>query len=376
MSRFQGYVGIANYMGARFTSTEQALAPVLKEAAQRGLIYVDDGSSPRSLAGADRQRQQPAVRQSRSRRSTRCRPPPHIDGALARLEAVARERGIAVGVASALPASIERIAQWAKAAESRGFVLVPISAVGDQAEVELTELAQSLDHDSLDGSGTAVLSLSHAHRCTKPSMPRYEDLPYRPCAGLCVINRKGLVFIGRRADGPEHIDETHVWQMPQGGIDEGEKPYPAALRELYEETNIKSVEKLGEITEWLTYDIPKKIGSKAWKGKYRGQKQKWYALRFTGKDSEIDIENPRRRARSGVHRLALGADGKPSRPRGAVQARDLRAGREGVFEIREVTSNQLEQKRGRSTPAFSWPMRRRRNALSASPCLAGAGRAP
>jgi putative (di)nucleoside polyphosphate hydrolase len=123
-------------------------------------------------------------------------------------------------------------------------------------------------------------------------MPRYEDLPYRPCAGLCVINRKGLVFIGRRASGPEHIDATHVWQMPQGGIDEGEKPYPAALRELYEETSIKSVEKLGAIRGWVTYDIPKKIGTKAWKGKYRGQKQKWYALRFTGKDSEINVENP------------------------------------------------------------------------------------
>ena len=87
-------------------------------------------------------------------------------------------------------------------------------------------------------------------------MPRYEDLPYRPCVGLCVINRKGLVFIGRRIDGPEHIDETHVWQMPQGGIDEGEEPYPAALRELYEETNIKSVEKLGEIKDWLDLRHP------------------------------------------------------------------------------------------------------------------------
>ena len=123
-------------------------------------------------------------------------------------------------------------------------------------------------------------------------MTNYEDLPYRPCAGLCVINRKGLVFIGRRAEGPEHIDATHVWQMPQGGIDEGEKPYPAALRELFEETSIKSIERLGEIKDWLTYDIPKKIGTKAWKGKYRGQKQKWYALRFTGKDSEIDIAHP------------------------------------------------------------------------------------
>jgi putative (di)nucleoside polyphosphate hydrolase len=122
--------------------------------------------------------------------------------------------------------------------------------------------------------------------------PKYEDLPYRPCAGLCVINRKGRVFVGRRTDGPEHTDETHVWQMPQGGIDEGEKPYPAALRELYEETSIKSVEKLGEVKGWLIYDIPKKFGTKAWGGKYRGQKQKWYALRFTGKDSEINIETP------------------------------------------------------------------------------------
>ena len=123
-------------------------------------------------------------------------------------------------------------------------------------------------------------------------MPKYEDLPYRPCAGLCVINRKGLVFIGRRTDGPEHVDRTHVWQMPQGGIDESEEPYPAALRELYEETSITSAEKLGEVRNWLTYDIPKKIGTKAWKGKYRGQKQKWYALRFTGKDSEINVANP------------------------------------------------------------------------------------
>jgi putative (di)nucleoside polyphosphate hydrolase len=123
-------------------------------------------------------------------------------------------------------------------------------------------------------------------------MPKYEDLPYRPCAGLCVINRKGLVFVGRRTDGPEHTDETHVWQMPQGGIDDGEKSYQAALRELYEETSIKSVEKLGEIKGWLVYDIPKKFAKKAWDGKYRGQTQKWYALRFTGKDREIDIDNP------------------------------------------------------------------------------------
>jgi putative (di)nucleoside polyphosphate hydrolase len=123
-------------------------------------------------------------------------------------------------------------------------------------------------------------------------MSPFESLPYRPCAGITVFNRDGLVFAGRRTDGPEHTDTTHVWQMPQGGIDENEDPYAAALRELYEETNIRSVEKLGEVPEWLTYDIPREILSNAWQGKYRGQKQKWYALRFTGDDSEIDVAHP------------------------------------------------------------------------------------
>jgi putative (di)nucleoside polyphosphate hydrolase len=80
--------------------------------------------------------------------------------------------------------------------------------------------------------------------------------------------------------------------MPQGGIDPGEEPYPAALRELYEETNIRSVEKLGELAEWIAYDIPRDIVGEAWGGKYRGQKQKWFALRFTGQDREINVAAP------------------------------------------------------------------------------------
>ena len=114
-----------------------------------------------------------------------------------------------------------------------------------------------------------------------------SDLPYRPCVGIMLLNRDGKVFVGKR------IDQTvEGWQMPQGGIDEGEDPYPAALRELYEETNIRSVEKLGEIPDWLYYDIPRDIVGKAWKGHYRGQKQKWFAFRFVGLESEIDIANP------------------------------------------------------------------------------------
>ncbi|HET9902728.1 MAG TPA: RNA pyrophosphohydrolase [Xanthobacteraceae bacterium] len=123
-------------------------------------------------------------------------------------------------------------------------------------------------------------------------MTRFEDLPYRPCIGMTVINRNGLVFIGRRIDGPEHTDATHVWQMPQGGLDPGEDPCACALRELYEETNIRSVERLGAVDDWLTYDIPRAIVGQAWQGKYRGQTQKWFAFRFTGDDSEIDVLRP------------------------------------------------------------------------------------
>jgi putative (di)nucleoside polyphosphate hydrolase len=123
-------------------------------------------------------------------------------------------------------------------------------------------------------------------------MPPYESLPYRPCAGIAVFNREGRVFVGRRLEGPEHTDAIHSWQLPQGGIDPGEDTYRAALRELHEETSIRSVQKLGEVPQWLTYDIPRVIAGHAWRGKYRGQTQKWFALRFTGEDNEINIVEP------------------------------------------------------------------------------------
>jgi polysaccharide deacetylase 2 family uncharacterized protein YibQ len=133
MSRLQGYVGLANYMGGRFTATEAALAPVLREAARRGLIYVEDGTSPRSLAG------QVAVANNLpyAKADLMIDAVPtaaEIDRSLARLEKTARERGVAVGMANALPASIERIAAWAKTAESRGILLVPISAVASRGK--------------------------------------------------------------------------------------------------------------------------------------------------------------------------------------------------------------------------------------------------
>jgi putative (di)nucleoside polyphosphate hydrolase len=119
-----------------------------------------------------------------------------------------------------------------------------------------------------------------------------DDLPYRPCAGAMILNAEGLVFVGRRRGGPENADRNHEWQMPQGGIDAGEDPFEAAVREVFEETSIRSVTLLAEAPEWFSYDIPDEIAGKGWTKKYRGQTQKWFAFRFTGPDSEIDIEAP------------------------------------------------------------------------------------
>lgn len=123
-------------------------------------------------------------------------------------------------------------------------------------------------------------------------MAPYDHLPYRACVGMMLINKDGLVWIGRRASVLEHVDEAHIWQMPQGGVDPGEDTWEAAKRELYEETSVRAVQKLGEIDDWLTYDIPRTVAGRAWKGRYRGQRQKWFAMRFTGRDSEINVERP------------------------------------------------------------------------------------
>jgi putative (di)nucleoside polyphosphate hydrolase len=123
-------------------------------------------------------------------------------------------------------------------------------------------------------------------------MAHRSALPYRPCVGVMLLNKDGGVFVGRRSGGPEDPPRSHEWQMPQGGIDEGEEPRAAALRELYEETNVRSVLPLGEIADWLTYDIPDAIAGKGWTKRYRGQTQKWFAYRFAGAESEIDIARP------------------------------------------------------------------------------------
>lgn len=112
-------------------------------------------------------------------------------------------------------------------------------------------------------------------------------LPYRPNVGIMLINPQGLIFAAQRLDSA-----VPAWQMPQGGIDEGEDPRAAALRELREEVGVPPalVQVVDETPGWLTYDLPHDVVPRIWKGRYRGQKQKWYLMRFLGHDDQIDIE--------------------------------------------------------------------------------------
>ena len=112
-----------------------------------------------------------------------------------------------------------------------------------------------------------------------------NKLPLRIGVGAVVLNNENKVFVGKRKDNP--IDK---WQMPQGGVNENEDYIPAMKRELYEETSIKNIKILKELDGWLVYELPKNLLGIIWKGKYRGQKQKWFITRFTGQESEINLK--------------------------------------------------------------------------------------
>jgi len=120
-----------------------------------------------------------------------------------------------------------------------------------------------------------------------------DDLSeYRPCAGIMLLNREGLVFIGRRIAPARDLVPAHVWQMPQGGIDEGEDPYDAARRELREETNVVTASLLAAAPDWYSYDVPGGMKRKEGRKAFKGQRQKWFALRFEGEEQEIDVAHP------------------------------------------------------------------------------------
>ncbi|WP_380054960.1 RNA pyrophosphohydrolase [Falsihalocynthiibacter sp. SS001] len=117
-----------------------------------------------------------------------------------------------------------------------------------------------------------------------------DTRPYRPCVGVMLVNKDGLIFAGQRNDFAKN--EQPAWQMPQGGVDDGETPQEAVLRELWEETGVPAelVSIEAESQDWLAYDLPLEISKRLWKGRYRGQKQRWFLMRFNGSDADINIQ--------------------------------------------------------------------------------------
>ena len=140
-------------------------------------------------------------------------------------------------------------------------------------------------------------------------MTEPAKLPYRPCVGVMLLNDQGLAFVGRRADRPSASEgAAKTWQMPQGGMDAGETPEVAARRELQEETGVSNARFFAQTKDWLHYDLPPELVGVAWQGRYCGQKQMWFAARFEGNESEIDLNPPGHKAEFDAWRWAPVAD--------------------------------------------------------------------
>ncbi len=143
------------------------------------------------------------------------------------------------------------------------------------------------DPGAADGAGQPAPETARPIPDPKAPMTDPEKLPYRPCVGVVLVNPAGLVFAGQRLD-----NAIEAWQMPQGGIDRDETPRTAALRELQEETGVTAdlVDVLAKTHHWITYDLPPELLGKVWGGRYRGQRQKWFLMRYRGTDDQIRIE--------------------------------------------------------------------------------------
>ena len=243
MGRFTGYVALVNDSGGKPMADQRNMAPVLKEAAARGLGYLDD--NPLSRGAPDVAPATPFARADVVIDANAT--PEAIDAALARLVALARRRGSAIGDVSATAGSIEHLARWTNGLDFEGRRAGPaLSPVGgDLGPVDSIE----------------------------PVRRSMSGRQYRPCVGIALVNRDGHAFIGhrKRKRGSEVLD-PHSWQMPQGGIDGGEQPFEAAKRELWEETNVRSTELIAELPEWLQYDLPEDARGR-WSGRYRGNSE-------------------------------------------------------------------------------------------------------
>ena len=147
------------------------------------------------------------------------------------------------------------------------------------------------------------------------SAEQIAQLPYRPGVGIMLVNQKGQVFVAQRLDNP-----GPAWQMPQGGIDKREEPLQAAWREMREEIGTDRARFIGESRDWLSYDLPAELVPQLWKGRFRGQRQKWFAFRFLGTDRDINIATRASR----ILVLAVGRSGGAAGPDRALQAQALR----------------------------------------------------
>ncbi len=253
LSRMQGEVGLTGasdgLRGERFASAAIPFGVVIGELAHRGLLYVDPRPGARltipagaAVVGTTMVVDDPTTRSD-------------IDAKLAALEQLARDNGSAVGIAGPLrPVTVDRVA-----------------VMGTRA-----------------GRPRRRSGADQRPRSPADAMIAIGALPYRRNVGAALFNRRGQVFIARRAD--QAPDAVGAWQMPQGGIDDGEDPRLAVLRELREEIGTANAEIIGEHPDWLDYDLPPELLGVALGGRFRGQRQRWFALRFHGEDADIRLD--------------------------------------------------------------------------------------